>query len=306
MTPKTHVLVPTLLALLTAGAALAVPPTLSVQGRLTNLGGVGVDGIHAIGIVISTDEAGLDVIHNETIPGVNTAGGVFSVVAGSEVPLDVPAFASEAALWVQIEVDGAPVGPASPMQSVAFAFRAWLAERANAALGLEVLSAAPGACGGSFRGRFYYDTTLNRAFICDGTTWNDFRGPQGEIGATGPKGDTGDTGPQGDIGPIGPKGDTGPIGPKGDTGATGPQGGTGPTGPKGDTGPAGPITYLNCYDTGWGAFSGCTTYPDPAIPGCNSGYYFTGLAGYQQSDSGCGASAYTSARAKGRCCKLGP
>jgi hypothetical protein len=306
MTSPMKTAIPLLFVLLTASAALAVPPTLSVQGRLTNLGGVGVDGIHAIGVVISTDEAGLDVIHNETIPGVNTDGGVFSVVVGSEVPLDVPAFASETALWVQIEVDGAPVGPATPMQSVAFAFRAWLAERANAALGLEVLPAAPGACSGSFRGRFYFDTTLNRAFICDGTTWNDFRGPQGEIGAPGPKGDTGAAGPQGEVGPIGPKGDTGATGPQGEVGPIGPKGNTGDTGPRGDTGPPGPLTFLNCYDTGWGAFSGCTTYPDPAIPGCNSGYYFTGLAGYQQSDAGCGVSASTNARAKARCCKLGP
>jgi hypothetical protein len=243
---------------------------------------------------------------------------------------------------VQIEVDGAPVGPASPMQSVAFAFRAWLAERANAALGLEVRPSAPGTCGSALRGRLYFDTTLNRAFVCDGTSWNDFRGPAGEPGPKGdtglqgiqgptgdagqqgiqgPKGDPGqqgiqgpkgDPGQQGIQGPKGDPGQQGIQGPKGDPGQQGIQGpkgdagATGSQGPKGDTGPAGPITYLNCYDTGWGNFTGCTEYPEPTIPGCNGGYYFTGIAAFTQSDAGCGASAFSNARVKARCCKLGP
>ena len=55
-----------------------------------------------------------------------------------------------------------------------------------------------------------------------------FKGPQGETGATG------ETGPQG---PQGPTGATGPQGPQGEIGETGPQG---PQGPIGATGPAGP------------------------------------------------------------------
>ena len=74
-------------------------------------------------------------------------------------------------------------------------------------------------------------------------TATNFRGTQGEQGATGPQGPKGATGPQGpkgDTGSQGPKGDTGSQGPKGDTGATGATGATGPQGPQGETGPQGP------------------------------------------------------------------
>ncbi|MBI5496649.1 MAG: hypothetical protein HY904_16635 [Deltaproteobacteria bacterium] len=61
---------------------------------------------------------------------------------------------------------------------------------------------------------------------------------------------------------------------------------------------------LDCYTTGWGSFTGCTAYPDPAPPACNAGYVFTGIGAFTQSDSGCGVSANTNARVKARCCRV--
>jgi hypothetical protein len=60
-------------------------------------------------------------------------------------------------------------------------------------------------------GEFYFDTTLQMAFIYDGTQWNEYRGPKGDTGDTGPQG------PQGEVGPMGPQGPQGPQGPKGDS-----------------------------------------------------------------------------------------
>ena len=96
--------------------------------------------------------------------------------------------------------------------------------------GLQLISSssAPFSCNAAKKGSMYFDSESNKQFICDGTSWNDYAGPQG------PKGDTGAAGPQGSQGPQGPKGDKGD---KGDTGSQGPQG---PKGDKGDTGLQGP------------------------------------------------------------------
>ena len=114
--------------------------------------------------------------------------------------------------------------------------------------GLQLISSssAPFSCNAAKKGSMYFDSESNKQFICDGTSWNDYTGPQGPKGDKGDKGDTGSVGPQGPNGDKGDKGDTGPQGPqgpkgdkgdKGDTGSVGPQG---PKGDKGDTGPQGP------------------------------------------------------------------
>ena len=63
-------------------------------------------------------------------------------------------------------------------------------------------------------------------------------------------------------------------------------------------------TTLDCYATGWGSFSGCTTYPSAPIPGCAAGYVYAGIHQYHQSDAGCGVSASTNARMQARCCRV--
>jgi hypothetical protein len=88
-------------------------------------------------------------------------------------------------------------------------------------------------CVVSYAGAMYYNETLQQTFICDGNSWNEYRGEKGDTGATGAQGIKGDTGVQGI---------------KGDTGATGVQGikgDTGVQGIKGDAGISPTITVAN-------------------------------------------------------------
>ena len=307
-----------LATLLLSATASAVPPLLSVQGRLTNAGG-GVDGVHAIGVIVTADPDGLLVLHAETIGGVATPDGHFTVLLGEKAPLDVEGMVAATEVWVSLEVDGEPVGEPVAMNSVAYALRAALAEEALTALGVGVSPSPPEVCDGPRAGRLYLDSTLGRVRICDGATWNDFRGPAGDPGVKGDKGETGEPGLKGDTGEQGLKGDqgdkgetgsTGLKGDKGETGAKGDQGDTGSTGGKGDkgdqgsVGPAGPLKVLSCYTTAYGPLTGCTGFPEPSIPSCNAGYVFTGIAAFTQSDGGCGVSANTRSQVKAQCCRL--
>jgi hypothetical protein len=89
-------------------------------------------------------------------------------------------------------------------------------------------------CDASHEGAIYYDSDVDMVYICDGSNWNEFRGPQG------PKGDPGDPGPPGEAGEQGPKGDPGDPGPPGEAGEQGPKGDPGDPGPPGEAGEQGP------------------------------------------------------------------
>jgi len=67
-------------------------------------------------------------------------------------------------------------------------------------------------------GKLIFDTTANRPYICNGSSWNKYIDDS--------KGDRGDAGSSGGTGPRGPQG---PSGPQGSRGLPGPQGPPGPT-----------------------------------------------------------------------------
>lgn len=67
-------------------------------------------------------------------------------------------------------------------------------------------SIAPVICSTDSEGSIYYDTLASMLLICDGVSWNEYRGPQGETGtqgAAGPEGKTGAKGEKGDKGDPG-------------------------------------------------------------------------------------------------------
>ncbi|MBI4655547.1 MAG: hypothetical protein HY746_02245 [Elusimicrobia bacterium] len=71
----------------------------------------------------------------------------------------------------------------------------------------------PFVCDATKQGSMYFDSSISKYFICDGTVWNDYTGPQGSVGPTGPQGPQGPIGPAGPTGPQGPQGPQGPPGP---------------------------------------------------------------------------------------------
>jgi len=72
-------------------------------------------------------------------------------------------------------------------------------------------------CDTNTRGTFIFDTTANRPYTCNGSSWNEYTGPKGDKGGTGSSGGAGPRGPQG---PQGPQGSGGPEGPQGFQGPT--------------------------------------------------------------------------------------
>jgi hypothetical protein len=253
-----------------APAALAVPPHLDVQGRLTGLSGNEASGSHALTITLLEDAESLVPLHEETFPAIVLDGGVFSVRLGTASPLDIDVFAESDSAWVQVAVDGVPIGAPMPMASVAYSARARVADKARS---VEVFAGPPEACTASSLGRAYLDLTDGRLHYCAPTGWQVYEGPEGprgEMGPPGPPGDVGPAGPPGvkgdpgepglpgdpglpgEDGEPGPPGDVGPMGlpgepgapgspgPKGDPGLSGAKGAKGDTGPPGPTGPMGP------------------------------------------------------------------
>jgi hypothetical protein len=254
-----------LVALLLAvpSLAAAVPPFLTVQGRLTNLAGQPVNDKVTLTVSLLDDPDALVPFHTESFIGVNVIDGVFSTTLGTQLPLDPMVFDDIEFAYARIDVEGVPIGQPISLGSVAFAMKAAAADVAHRALGLQALPAPPVNCNSGSLGRTYLNTTDYRIHFCTGAAWELYMGPpgpKGDVGAQGPKGDAGVQGPKGDAGPPGvegPKGDTGATGqqgPKGDTGATGQQGPKGDTGATGPQGPAGPKTAIvttGCFWTGY-------------------------------------------------------
>jgi len=102
---------------------------------------------------------------------------------------------------------------------------------------------APLSCNTSTEGTIYYDYSSQMPLICNGTVWNEYRGPQGIQEIQGAQGEPGPQGVQGI------KGDQGDQGPKGDQGIQGLKGEQGPKGDQGSQGPAGsdsPFVNISC------------------------------------------------------------
>ena len=79
------------------------------------------------------------------------------------------------------------------------------------ALRLKPMNSAPVNCDNNNLGAIYFDNSLLQALICDGTNWNEYRGPTGA---------TGQQGPQGEQGPQGIKGEQGVQGIQGESGTS--------------------------------------------------------------------------------------
>ncbi len=205
-----------------ASAASAVPPTLSVQGRLTNLGGAPAPGTFTMTVLLLDDPGAVLSVHKETFTGLDVGStGAFSVLLGTEAPLDPTLFAAYDELYLSIEVDGVPVGPPVPLSSVGYSMRSLSADLSRRTQGLITAAAAPSACDAANLGRVYLNTVESKLYVCVTSGWTVFQGPPGPPGPDGKDGAKGDPGPDGK---DGAKGDQGDQGAAGNDGAQGPAG----------------------------------------------------------------------------------
>lgn len=162
---------------------------------MANLGGDFVGPV-TLTVILTEDVEGITTVHSETFVAVVLSGGVFSVVLGTEAPLDVDMLAQADSLFVQVEVNGTLVAAPSAIAPVAQAFRAGMAERTE---GVRAMPAAPSECTVAAVGQVYINTGDGQLYVCsNGSDWEPVKGIPGEKGDKGEVGETGAQGPKGD------------------------------------------------------------------------------------------------------------
>ncbi len=105
----------------TAVAYGAAPQMLNYQGRLTGTSGDPVSGTYSMTFAIYDDSTGGNPIWSEA-SDVYVNEGIFSVILGSQVPIDDTVFA-EPDRWLQLAVEGEDVVPRTRLTSVAYSHR---------------------------------------------------------------------------------------------------------------------------------------------------------------------------------------
>jgi hypothetical protein len=99
----------------------AAPQMLNYQGRLTGTSGDPVSGTYSMTFAIYDDSTGGNPIWSEA-SDVYVNEGIFSVILGSQVPIDDTVFA-EPDRWLQLAVEGEDVVPRTRLTSVAYSHR---------------------------------------------------------------------------------------------------------------------------------------------------------------------------------------
>jgi hypothetical protein len=110
-------------------AGAAVPPIMSYQGYLTDNGGTPLTGSYTLAFKLYADSLITTPLWTESYAGVPVSGGVFHVALGSVSPLDATIL-SGAKLYLVTSVNGVDVLPRRPIVTVAYAFRAGVADSA--------------------------------------------------------------------------------------------------------------------------------------------------------------------------------
>jgi|GEM_PF-3172698 len=113
-----------ILTLVVGLTAFAFPQRIGYQGKLTDPGGVAIEGTVNIGFSLWNAEVGGDSIWGET-NSVTVTKGLFDAVLGDITPMDVD-FAGM--LWVQLIVDGERLAPRQPLNAVPVALYANVAD----------------------------------------------------------------------------------------------------------------------------------------------------------------------------------
>jgi Collagen triple helix repeat (20 copies) len=213
-----------IVAFLGAASALAVPSTLTEQGRLLDANGAPVTGSVQITFTVYGDSLGTMALWRET-QTLALTDGYFSAELGRTAALPASAF-DGSVRYLGVTVDGdQEMKPLQALTSVPYAVRAESAENPEGVFvaGRQVVSPAGEWTGAPIAGNAAPALTA-------------VPGAPGTAGVPGPAGPQGIPGP---TGPQGAEGRPGPAGPPGADGRQGPAGANGLQGPAGFAGPAG-------------------------------------------------------------------
>jgi hypothetical protein len=113
--------------ILFAGSVRAVPEFVAYQGVLHDTNGNPVDGSVTLAFAVYPDTTGSPPLWTESHGAVTIEEGLFHVLLGSVAPLDADVFSGNPR-YLEINVNGIPLVPRRPMGSVAYAYRAAIAD----------------------------------------------------------------------------------------------------------------------------------------------------------------------------------
>ena len=117
-----------MLLALAGGQAFASPPDLvNYQGRLMDSGGAPVNGSVAVVVRVYSQEAGGAVLWSQNIGSVAVTNGLYSFQFGDG---DLPGALTNAACWVDLELDSESLMPRQRLVSIPYALRSSVAENA--------------------------------------------------------------------------------------------------------------------------------------------------------------------------------
>lgn len=154
------------LGLLLPAAALAAPTSLPYQGRLFDADGAALSGTHTLALTLHDTETG-PAAFTQTFSGLPVQDGYFSLVldvADGGAALDSDLLA-DGATWLGVSVDGAALGPLTPLGAVPYA---------AATLGTYLPTATGTAC--AVAGALSWDAAAKAVRACDGAVWTPLGG----------------------------------------------------------------------------------------------------------------------------------
>jgi hypothetical protein len=137
---------------------------MSYQGYLTDNGGTPLTGSYTLAFKLYADSLITTPLWTESYAGVPVSGGVFHVALGSVSPLDA-SILSGAKLYLVTSVNGVDVLPRRPIVTVAYAFRAGVADSAvHAATGTgDIIGQVQASCAAGSGGILVY--IAGRSFV---------------------------------------------------------------------------------------------------------------------------------------------
>lgn len=159
-----------MIALLALATALAAPGTGPVQGRVLDSAGAPISGAHTLNLGLFPVQTDGTALWSDEL-SVTLADGYYSVSLGEAGDLDLDRFAGAGALWLEVGVDGAAMGPRTPVQHVPRAAYAEVAGAVVSDQGARLPSTAEASCGSGNPGALAWDLPRAKVFVCNGTAW---------------------------------------------------------------------------------------------------------------------------------------
>ncbi len=102
-----------------------IPEKISYQGKITDPGGIAIDGNHSMSFWLFDDSSGGSILWTESHPSVEIEKGLFRVVLGEYNPIDVD---FDGDYYLAIAIDHEMLTPRIELTSEAYAFRAKYAD----------------------------------------------------------------------------------------------------------------------------------------------------------------------------------